>query len=686
MQKIINAAPMVVNYGTEDISTVTPVRVPESRPQHLPKFWLYTERGTFEPTPVSGAEFATMYGSKSLDERSPYFNHSSVFAKSQISEGATIMVQRLKPANMGPKSSAVIWLDVLSTKIDDYSRNADGSIALDNLGQPIVVGQIQGYKVKFVKTIATGTFGAKTETTGDQTDGTTISQRYPIFEQEVSTEGAWGNGVGFSLSAPTQATFGSMPVSMMSQGKAYPYVFKYYERPDIYTSAILTRTILGDLSKMVTFKADVVDPSTDQLLDVNETLVSSYQNLEDTRYPIVLGPIGRFYAYQDKIATLTQLFHASEINYINSKYDFTQSPEDAQLFNFVSGVTSYGYKYHSYIFVDDVNSIRMSESNIHYLEGGSDGTMDDTTHAGLVSQDVLRYLDSTDVLMDDALNTESVIYDTGFPLQTKKDLCAFVAVRKDTRVRLSSFDAVAQTVLDLSQELSIGTSLRTYARMFPESDYFGTNTIRVSIFSGSGKIRNSQWSKRVPMTYDVALKCAQYMGAGNGVFKSSKRFDRDPGNEVTSMFDLKNTWVPGTTRNKFWEIGLNWVGRSSRSTFFYPAFKTICDNDTSVLNSMLVVDIIGEINKITNMAWRKFTGNVSLTPAQLSDNVNQFIRNEAKDKFDGLVVVEPKAQFTQTDINNGYSWTVPVKIGANNMQTVMTTYVQAYRMSDLVTQ
>jgi hypothetical protein len=42
-------------------------------------------------------------------------------------------------------------------------------------------------------------------------------------------------------------------------------------------------------------------------------------------------------------------------------------------------------------------------------------------------------------------------------------------------------------------------------------------------------------------------------------------------------------------------------------------------------------------------------------------------------------VIEPAAFFTDTDVLNGFSWTVPVKIYANNMKTVMTSYVEAYR-------
>jgi hypothetical protein len=35
------------------------------------------------------------------------------------------------------------------------------------------------------------------------------------------------------------------------------------------------------------------------------------------------------------------------------------------------------------------------------------------------------------------------------------------------------------------------------------------------------------------------------------------------------------------------------------------------------------------------------------------------------------------------DATRGFSWTLPIKLYASNMKTVMTTYVSAYRMDDL---
>jgi hypothetical protein len=89
------------------------------------------------------------------------------------------------------------------------------------------------------------------------------------------------------------------------------------------------------------------------------------------------------------------------------------------------------------------------------------------------------------------------------------------------------------------------------------------------------------------------------------------------------------------------------------------------------------------LNKVAHAAWRKFSGSISLSNAQLEEQVNRFVSESVKDAFDGLFVIKPDAKVTELDALKGYSWTLPIKIYANNMKTVMETYVEAYRMSDL---
>ena len=64
--QIINAAPMVIEYGTEDLSTRQLPREAELIPQHCPKFFLYTRKGPMEPQLVVGNERITTFGKESF--------------------------------------------------------------------------------------------------------------------------------------------------------------------------------------------------------------------------------------------------------------------------------------------------------------------------------------------------------------------------------------------------------------------------------------------------------------------------------------------------------------------------------------------------------------------------------------------------------------------------------------------
>ncbi len=92
---------------------------------------------------------------------------------------------------------------------------------------------------------------------------------------------------------------------------------------------------------------------------------------------------------------------------------------------------------------------------------------------------------------------------------------------------------------------------------------------------------------------------------------------------------------------------------------------------------------ICQLNKVAHAAWREFSGVAYLTNAQLIDRVNEFVYNRTKDRFDARYVVIPDTTITEMDALRGFSWTQPIKIYSPSMKTVMTTYVQAYRIEDL---
>lgn len=299
----------------------------------------------------------------------------------------------------------------------------------------------------------------------------------------------------------------------------------------------------------------------------------------------------------------------------------------------------------------------------------------------LVADRVANYSDPNSSLMDTAVNVESIIYDSGFSVETKYALCKFISERKDTAVVLSTYD-VGGEPMSAAQENSMAIALRTRLNMYPESDYFGTAVMRGVVVGRYGTMRNSQYANKLPLTIELASKAANMMGAGNGVWDAASLFDKAPNNEVTMFDDVNVTFTPATVKNKDWEVGLNWVQSFSRKNLFFPAIKTVYDNDTSVLNSFFTMMACVELQKVGERVWREFTGSVALTDAQLVDRVNKRVEELTVGRFAGLFKIVPAAFISDADAAAGYRWTLPIKIYANNMKTVMTLSVQAYRMSD----
>lgn len=685
MSEIVNAAPLVVEYGTQDLSITQPARVANPNPQHLAKVYFYGQKGPDTEQLVSGAEAVAMYGDATFDLRSIYANHATVLANSIIGAGGSIMAKRIIPNDAGPNSSIILYLDVLTTTVDTYQKDASGAFVTDVSGNPVKVGTTSGYKVKWVLgTHATlqdlqDDFGNLTSSAGDQTNGQGgQSVRYPIFEFVVSNKGAYGNNVGLRFWAPNAKT-SQMPTAMMNELRAYPYYFQMIARDTAAASPKAIPTILGDQSTKVVLKPNAVDPSTDAQLSITDILLDSYQNLTNPEFPPVFGNFNRMAVYQANIDALLEDFHTAEFAAADDFTDVTSSPDDKYLINIANFCNSNGSPYNAIVPVSAVNSVSMSQYTNIFAQSGSDGTMNDTAFAASVKTELLRYLDPADPIQDDAIHTESHFYDSGFPLATKLAAASIIAVRKDTAVVLGTYEvgAVADTE---AEENSKAIALRTRLQMFPESAYFGTPVARGVIIGRSSPILNSVYKKPLPLTIELAVKATKYMGSGNGKWKNGYGFDGAPGSILEYQVNPSIKWVPATVRNTDWSIGLNWAQAYDRSSYFWPAVKTVYNDDTSVLNSFITMCAICTLNKIAKAAWREFSGVSNLKNAQLVERVNAFVNERVDGIFDGRFIIKPDAVITSSDAANGFSWTLPIRIYAPNMKTVMTTYVQAYRI------
>lgn len=690
-ETIINGAPMTLFQGIKDNSTRKLPAVAQAIPTHLPLFPLYTKKGPTTPQLVVGSSLTDTYHVDSFDYRKAWSNHATVGANIANAAANQLFVWRVKPDDAAPPATLRLSIDLLGMLLPVYQRNTDGTIKYDVNNNPmVVVGEtVPGFKAKWVigpvPTAQDGssTFGAGAQGVGDQVDQTTQSVRFPIADFEVSSFGSWGNDTGLRIWAPTISS--SIPVndSMVSTVKSYPIRIACISRADASSTPTITSTLNGEQYIEVCLKPDAIDTTVDKVVSITDNFLPSWQSVNVPGQADVHGPFGRFHIYDANVKNVLDQVYAAEHTYFDAFSDFTGAADEKYNFNLFGGVSTQNIPYHTYQVVTGTpNSVRLSETSNLYAQGGTDGTMNDTAFATSVASMMTAFADKSSPYQDMAKYPLSAIWDTGYPLTTKYALINLIAIRKDTAVFLGTGVAGAAP-LTSDQESSLALALKTRLQVFPESDYFGTHVVRGVVVSRTGKLLSSQYTDRLPLTIELLSKVCNYMGSSDGIWKSVYSFDSDPLNQVTMFSDINAIYTPAAVRNKDWKNGLMWPESYDIRSTYFPAFRTVYDDDTSVLNNIFTMMGCVELQKVGDRVRRKFSGNTEITKTQLIERVTRETIDQTKGRFDGRFIIIPEAFYTTADDARGYSYNLRIKIGANNAPTVMTLSIEANRLEDL---
>lgn len=693
--EFINAAPMSNMQGVEDDSTQIVPTEAVTVPQHLPKIYIYAQKGPLTPQLVSGVARDNMYGADSFNMNRKFANHATRFSNLMNVRNGAQMVQRVLPTDAGPKAAFRLYADVLPTMVQDYVRNIDGSIKVDgstNLPVPVTgpSAKIAGYIVKFVQeAIETDEGGVSqyklgTIIAGDQTDDDTEvqSQRYPIADSVASFFGSDGANQAMRMWAPTINSANPVNQDLLQRTRAYPMRFAMVTRANAKATGKLVNTMDAEQSVVANLKPKSFDEEGNTLLYAGSVFLKNYQNLAAN--PPVFAPFGDFYIYDANVKTLLEMFYAAELPVDGTFSDFTGEEDEAYKFNLFGGESSMGVPYHSYQIVSNVaGSVRLAENSNLYAIGGSDGTMSDSLFAALVDDAVAGYADETSYVQDMAKYPESFLWDTGFPMTTKKNLAKFISIRKDTAVVLATTVA-GEPKLTAAEDSARATALKAFLQNYPESELFGTKTMRGAIIGRSGiLVDESMGDTRVPLTFDLAAKVADYMGAGNGRWKSGYSFDEPPNNQVTMFRDVSVTFTPRSVKNKDWAAGMTIVESFDVQSLYYPAVHTVYENDTSVLTGFQTMVACLTLQKISEAGRRQFSGRQSLTNAQFAERLDKFNDANTLGIFDNKFITKSNTYFTAKDVARNYSYTNRFDLGAPGMKTVGTLSIRAKRIEDM---
>ncbi len=586
-------------------------------------------------------------------------------------------------------------IDLLPTQVTQYERNADGSFKVDQAGAFIPTGTTApGYLGKFVVTpIGVDTdgaslFGQGAVADGDQTDTVSAVQstRYPLQDFQASSAGSWGNNIGVRLWANNVNSATPIDARLIEDQKVYPYFISVAARSDGISSSKVQATLGGAQTVPFVLKPRTIDRNTGSQRYLGDVFVPAYNDTTTPGMPPTYGDFDGLHMYDANIATVLNALYTAEFAFnAGPEGDFTGENDETYRFNLFGATSSTGVPYSTFqIVTGAANSARLSENNTLYAAGGADGTMNNASFSVAVAGKLAEYADRNSPVQEAAINVESIFYDSGFDIVTKKAFANTIALRKDVAAIVSTYDADGPVLSD-DDERSLATVLLTRFQLYPESSYYGTPATRACIVGGSGYILNSQWKDQVPASYEIAVKAARAMGAGNGQWKKEQMFDSYPGSVVEFMRDLSLPFRPADARYKDWAANLVWPQAFNRSQSFFAAIQTINPDDTSVLNNFFTMMACVQLTKIGEFVHKLFSGTTELTSDQLAERVDAEITARTKDVFAGRYVIIPSTITTADDSLRGYSWTTTITIGANVSKTVQTLILESQRLEDLVT-
>ena len=703
----INSTPRNYALGTEDLSSKALPSEDIRQPQHCGLFMMYTEKGEGQRF-VTGTDFKRYFGAGSLDPSFKGFNKSSKFAALALGNANASVVRRIIPADAkAQKANVTFFVEVSEITYSEQVRNSDGSLVFNVDGTPKAASPVNtiagfAYRVVTKETLNSTPNFSVTTGTWQPTGSSGQSKLYPILSLEGSSYGEAYNKIGWVLN-----NAGMNKDQVMAQGEM---LFALKRLDNIAGNPKIVKTSLGTNDVKFSFTPDAQDYISKRYLDIPNTVKdawsseSNYVTVNDLgivkTYPTSYTALRNLIVTKEEplISTTVETFNDSLIGIRADWYDYDYSTlvggltTVSKIFDFITMKTSSGVVLQSIgnaqisgelsaSLLSGFKIASIGSTSPSYMLGGLNGTMDQTNlEAGVVAA-MSEYLDTNARVQSTALNPESNLWDPGYTVPTKLALANFISVRRDTIVDFTTeVDGVTQTDAD---RLAIAITLDNRMALSPESDYFGTTVARYTINFGAGNLTDNSMKGSFGLNYDLLDKVAQYMGAGNGLWKSGKAYDTWPGSRVTVLKNITPEEVAPGMRDVIWQANCIFADPKNMKEHFFTGAQTGYKDELSVLNSHYVIQAISYLVKLNDDAWREVSGSQKMSKLALKARVEGFINGKIKDAFDDNFIVYPEVTFSEDDLIRNYAWHLNVHIAAHGMMTRQTSQITTERIESL---
>lgn len=619
-------APQSILHGIDDKSTRQIPYSDSPLSQHTPLLMLMTKRGRVDPCFIGTTEFDKLYSNDSLSVTNKWHSHQSELMRMAIETGnSTVVVKRI---------------------IDDDSKSAGVCIGVNKHRMIINVSSIDDI---------------------DLLANSDIS--HPLIEFECSDPGEWGNHVGIQIYRAPDRIQNTMGVGLDSV--IYEAVIVIED--EISGNVRILNNVYGESSTLFTTRPNSIYNNVDYYFD--DIMKQSY--IQDTSR-LTRSEYFKYFK-----------LHTETIHSLATKPNEYWKEDVLSL-----------------IGTDGTNSFRKGISI--FAQSGNDGFVNVSTSIVINMmernrkyEDAVRLwvssIDDTNPIADMAQYPISTIWDSGFISETKLALKNFLNYRKDIWIAAAVFSQykyiqdpdgnyafVDQDKLGNQETISMGSYYRSVFMGIPESNDYGTPTVRATLVCQDGVNRNSRYRKRQSLNVDLFEKVSRYCGSGTGRWVSKYSFDQDPLNVVSNWQDISMEYISPSVTDNAWDAGLIYVQSRDPTNVFYPSYQTVYPDDTSVLNNIFTMMACCWITKNHHSAWTTVTGDSKSTNLEISERLDQYLNSRLMNSFDGRFITTSVTTYTPSDVANGFSFTTETTIYCNVTKRVANYKITALRMSDLL--
>lgn len=672
-----NGAPLNNKQGWQDNSVPELVRTPTGDAIHKPLIFTFAARGVDnEAFPLTGDNALSLLGRNVFDLRGPYATFNTPYQAMFNANANECMYQRLIPED-AKTASVRVFADVLETKVPSYERDSNGIVQYDNSGKPKIKEQVDGLVIVFRSVVideTTPAVGAGVIIDGTMTgEGGTKSKLYPLFDIAGPYAGADVNGFGFKLIPLSEKSSPALTSSYQNEVGGRVYSLQWFETLAGVTSPVVWKTLTGMSSINFSFKPDAYYQPMRTQLDFEVVVADAYrQTMPDIGELPDYGPFEQFYLYRENLETVLGLAQAAIT---------TDAPADPYMVDIFGGYDLLGQPYDGLQVnpATETGKVVFSASNIHYLQGGSDGTMNNDVYDELVRREMLLFPDGGKVRYDNELKYSlGCFWDSGFSFDTKAALVNFIGRSRNTFLTLATH-VYSQGRNDEQAEESAKIALIELITAVPESAYYGTPAARGMVTGQSAFIKNSSYKKPVPMNYSLANFFSKYLGAGDGRAKPAYRFSRGELTIIEDLTDLSMPWKGNEVYASDWDVSLITARSYDYYRLFIPAIQSIYSEDRSVLNNALFNFMMTYVYRVSDRVWADMSGEAAMTDDERAKMIENKIIERLEGRLDNVAVVTPKAYFTADDKSNGYSVTLDLIAEGGVLLTQFNTTIKVYR-------